>query len=109
MVTHFARPPDVAGGSRHYEMGRGLIGRGWNVAILIADFHCQSRQYFKRGDAWNRGEIVEEVDGVAFRYLWSAPHKRSGVSASVTFAQHIVVSRGERSNRTPHLVVESAM
>lgn len=76
-INHFAVPPGEGGGTRHYEMGRELVGRGWDVTLAASDFHLQARRYTRRDGAEDRRVIAEDVDGVAFRYLWSAPYEKN--------------------------------
>ena len=76
-INHFAVVPGEGGGTRHFEMSRELVRRGWDVTVAASDVHLQSRTYTRRDGAADRRVIHEGLDGVRFRYLWSAPYERN--------------------------------
>ncbi|HEX6627536.1 MAG TPA: glycosyltransferase family 4 protein, partial [Gemmatimonadaceae bacterium] len=67
--------PSDGGGTRHFELGRELVRRGWDVTVVASDYHPQRRAYTRRADADNHGPIDETVEGVRFRWLWAASYK----------------------------------
>ncbi len=56
-------------------MSRELIRRGWEVTLAASDFGLHSRKYTRRMDVRDRSVICEDLNDVAFRYLWSAPYE----------------------------------
>ena len=76
-VNHFAVVPGEGGGTRHFEMSRELVERGWDVTVAASDVHLATRTYTRRDGAGDRRVIQEDLDGVRFRYLWSAPYERN--------------------------------
>ena len=76
-VNHFAVAPDMGGGTRHFEMGRELVRRGWAVTIAASDFHLHGRTYMRRASDVDRSPRMETVDGVRFAWLWAAPYERN--------------------------------
>lgn len=58
-------------------MARELVQHGWDVTVAASDVHLQSRTYTRRAGAEDRRVISEDLDGVRFRYLWSAPYERN--------------------------------
>jgi glycosyltransferase involved in cell wall biosynthesis len=66
ILNHYAVTPDLPGGTRHFDLARELVRRGWEVTILASAFHHGLRRYVKLapGERWR----VEEVDGV--RVVW---------------------------------------
>ena len=76
-INHFAVPPGEGGGTRHFEMGRELVSRGWDVTIAASDVHTQTRAYTRRKGTHDRRVLTEEIDGVRFQYLWAAPYRRN--------------------------------
>ncbi|MDQ6887336.1 MAG: glycosyltransferase family 4 protein [Gemmatimonadota bacterium] len=79
-VNHFAAAPDMGGGTRHVELGRELVRRGWSVQIAASDFHLHHREYLRRRDAADRSVIHERVDGVDMVWLWAHPYTRNDIS-----------------------------
>jgi glycosyltransferase involved in cell wall biosynthesis len=73
-VNQFALLPADGGGTRHFELGRELVRHGWNVTIVAADLHLHKRTYTRRSSARDRRPVVEVVDGVELRWLWTASY-----------------------------------
>ncbi len=76
-VNQFAVTPEQQGGTRHFELGRELVRRGWDVTVAACDLNLHSRQYARRADARTRAAVDDVVDGVHFRWLWAAPYARN--------------------------------
>ena len=74
-VNHFAVTPDMGGGTRHVEIGRELVRRGWSVHLAASDFHLHRRRYERRPDDTQRAPIRELLDGVEIDWLWAAPYE----------------------------------
>ncbi len=74
-INHFAIPPSEGGGTRHFELGRELVRRGWRVRIAASDFHLATRRYTRRAGPDERAPLAEVVDGVEFDWLWAAPYR----------------------------------
>ncbi len=79
-VNHFAAAPDMGGGTRHVELGRELVRRGWSVQIAASDFHLHHREYLRRRDSSDRSVIHERIDGVDMTWLWAHPYTRNDTS-----------------------------
>jgi glycosyltransferase involved in cell wall biosynthesis len=96
IVNHFALAPDMGGGTRHVELGRELVRRGWRVTIAGSDFHVLERSYVRRAGAHDKRAIDETVDGVRMRWLWSSPYERNDgkrIANWLTFARSLVRTR----------------
>jgi glycosyltransferase involved in cell wall biosynthesis len=76
-VNHFAVTPEQGGGTRHFELGRELVRRGWSVTIAASDLNLHTRRYGRRADAHDTAAFDETIDGVRFRWLWAAPYTRN--------------------------------
>ena len=76
-VNHFAATPAMGGGTRHIELGRELVRRGWDVTIQASDLSVHSRTYARRAGASDRRRLRESVDGVEVEWLWAAPYERN--------------------------------
>lgn len=75
IVKQYAVTPDLPGNTRHYELGRRLVERGYDVTVLASSFHY-SQHRDVRLDA---GESikVEHVDGVEFVWIRCFPFYRN--------------------------------
>jgi glycosyltransferase involved in cell wall biosynthesis len=76
-VNQFAVTPADGGGTRHYELARELVERGWRVTVAASDFDLHRRVYRRRRGPDDRAAVREMVDGVEFLWLWSAPYTRN--------------------------------
>lgn len=109
LVNHYALTPAEGGGTRHFEMGRELVARGWEVEVAASDFHLFERRYTRRRDASDRGEKVEAVEGVRFRWLWAAPYRANDLRRLhnwLSFARSLGRSAG--AGLRPDVVVGSS-
>jgi glycosyltransferase involved in cell wall biosynthesis len=95
-INQFAVLPSDGGGTRHFELGRELVRRGWDVTVVASDYHPHRRAYTRRADADNHGPIDETVDGVRFRWLWAASYKSNDWRRAInwlTFHRSIAAMR----------------
>lgn len=76
-VNQFALLPSDGGGTRHFELGRELARKGWQVTILACDFHLHARKFTRRADRNDRSAKIETLEGVTIRWLWAAPYERN--------------------------------
>jgi len=65
--NHYALPPSLPGGTRHFDLALELVQRGHQVTIFASAFNHLTRQPIRalQGQAWQ----VENVDGVYFVWL----------------------------------------
>jgi len=56
----------MPGGSRHYDLGKELVKKGYDVTIIASSFHYSKHTEMKlsKGERWK----IESVDGV--RFVW---------------------------------------
>lgn len=73
-VNQFAATPADGGGTRHFEFARELRAQEWEVTLVASDFHLQRRTFTRRPSASSRAPVVEMIEGVSFRWLWSFPY-----------------------------------
>ena len=73
-LNQFAVTPDQGGGTRHLELSKELVKKGWKVILLASDFGLQSRSYAKRVNSLYREPVLENHEGVQLVWLWAAPY-----------------------------------
>lgn len=71
-VNQFALLPSDGGGTRHFELGRELVRRGWRVTVVASDFALHARQYTRRRSSDDHQAYEEELEGV--RFVWLHTH-----------------------------------
>jgi glycosyltransferase involved in cell wall biosynthesis len=108
-VNHFAVSPREGGGTRHFELGRELGRLGWGVTIAASDLNLHTRSYTRRSGAAERGAVPETVDGVEFRWLWTAPYERNNwrrLANWLSFGPSLLADGG--GSRRPDVVIGSS-
>lgn len=109
-INQFALLPGDGGGTRHFELGRELVGMGWRVTILACDLHLHAREYTRRTDPDDRATKIEMKDGVEMRWLWAASYKRNDWERAwnwVTFNRSVVREIGALKE-PPDIVIGSS-
>ena len=66
IFNHYAMTPDMPGGSRHYDLSRGLVKRGYDVTIFASSFNYNRyvEMRLSEEESW-KIEIVDDV-----RFVW---------------------------------------
>lgn len=73
IVNHYAAAPDEPAGTRHYELARRLVARGYEVTIFAASFgHHSGRERHLRDRALAK---VDQRSGVRFVWLRTIPYQ----------------------------------
>jgi len=75
IVKQYAVTPDLPGNTRHYELARRLVERGYDVTILASSFHYSQHKDLRLADG--ESVRVEHVDGVKFVWIRSFPFYRN--------------------------------
>ena len=72
ILNHYAKTPDMSGGTRHYDLGRELVKRVHKVTIFASGFEHSSKRHIKikPKDKFR----VEDFNGVRFVWLKTIPY-----------------------------------
>ncbi len=73
ILNHYAISPDMAGGTRHYDLARELVERGYRVTIFASGFVHYAYKFVKIS-AEDRFR-VEDYNGVRFVWLKTVPYQ----------------------------------
>lgn len=113
-INQFAVAPTSAGGTRHFEIGRELVRRGWDVTIAASDLNLHSQTYQERSAVGDHTPLITTVDGVRFVWLWAAPYHRNDwrrVWNWISFSRsltHAGRGGGPLANPLPDVVIGSS-
>ena len=73
IINHYAMPPQLPGGTRHYEFATHLVARGYAVTIWLSSFHYSLRQYV---DGTMRAKIKNCLpDQLSLCWIWSSSYR----------------------------------
>lgn len=75
IFNHYAIPPDLPGGTRHYDLGRQLAQRGHQITIFASSFHHYLHKETRLAPSENYQ--LEQVDEVRFVWLRTPPYDRN--------------------------------
>lgn len=75
IFNHYAITPNLPGGTRHYDFGRELVKRGYNVTIFASSFHYSLLKETKKYNYQNY--IIEDHDGIKFVWIKTFPYHRN--------------------------------
>ena len=72
IFNHYAVTPDLPGGTRHFDFGKELVKRGYEVTIFASGFQHGTMRYCR--DFSKEDFIVDEFDGVRFVWIKTFPY-----------------------------------
>jgi glycosyltransferase involved in cell wall biosynthesis len=75
IFNHYAVTPDLAGGTRHFDLGKELVSHGHDVTVFASSFRHFERRDVKLsvGETWS----LEEVAGVKVVWLKTLSYTRN--------------------------------
>jgi glycosyltransferase involved in cell wall biosynthesis len=108
ILNHYASPPDLPAGTRHYDLARVLTEQGHDVTIFASSFsHVTLRE---ERLAQNERLRTDYVDGVRFLWVRTTPYSgNDGRRALNMLSYSFRVMRAQRSMLRPDVVVGSSV
>lgn len=77
IFNHYAVAPYMPGGTRHYDLAKQLITKGYEVIIFASSYNHQKLKEFKFLGANKIKYIIENKDGVIFIWIKTIPYKKN--------------------------------
>ena len=109
ILNHYAITPDLPGGTRHYDLGRELVKRGYDVTIFASSFNYATR----REEKLNKGESFREDDVQGVRFIWikSFPYLRNDWRRVVNWLSYAarVIYIGRKMKERPDVIIGSSV
>ena len=72
ILNHYAKTPDMAGGTRHFDLSQELVKKGYKVTIFASGFDHTSKKYIKL--LFRDRYKIENYRGVRFVWLKTIPY-----------------------------------
>jgi len=86
IFNHYAQGPDLPGGTRHYDLARELVLKGFEVTIFASGFHYT---LLKDVIEYNKdGYKVEKKDGISFVWIKTFPYKKNGYKRMINIMSY---------------------
>jgi len=108
ILNHYAITPDLAGGTRHFDLGKELVKRGYQVVIFASGFDHHSKMYVKVGP--KERSRLEEVAGIQFFWLNTFPyHKNDWRRVAGMVSYGFKVLSAARNFKKPDVIIGSSL
>lgn len=109
-INHHARPPTMAGGTRHYSFAKELVGRGHEVLI----YACSSQHNIDQDLILSPGEKYkrQEFDGVKFNWLRGLPYGGNSfrrLMNMLVFSYRVMNRVGVQKGHLPDVIIGSSV
>ncbi|EIW00670.1 LOW QUALITY PROTEIN: glycosyltransferase [Thermoanaerobacter siderophilus SR4] len=108
ILNHYAISPDMAGGTRHYDFGKKLVKKGFNVTIFASGFDHVTKKHLKVSA---KESVREEVfDGVRFVWLNTFPYTKNDwrrVVNMISYAFRVI--KVAKKFEKPDIIIGSSM
>jgi len=99
IFNQYGAAPDQGASTRHYDLARELVGRGWEVTIFAAGFsHFSGREERLRGWQLSRSGTF---DGVEFVWLRTVPYQRNDWRRALSMVVYSVMALLRQGRRRP--------
>ena len=86
IFNHYAQGDELPGGTRHYDLAKELIQRGYKVTIFAAGFHYTLLKETIKYNA--KGYKVENKDGVKFVWVKTYPYDVNNIRRMINIVSY---------------------
>jgi glycosyltransferase involved in cell wall biosynthesis len=115
ILNHYAITPDMPGGTRHYDFGKKLVKRGYNVTIFASSFHYTQHKELKLKK--KEKYKIENVDGINFVWIKTFPYQKNNWRRVINMISYMwrVYWLGEKITKTdenikkPDIIIGSSV
>lgn len=90
IFNHHAVAPDLPGGTRHFDLGKELVKRGYKVTIFASSFHHQLHKETRlpKGEFWK----IEDIDAIKFVWIKTFQYKRNDWKRILSMISYMIRS-----------------
>ncbi len=90
IFNHYAFTPDQPGGTRHFDIGKELVKRGYGVTIFASSFHHQLHKEtrLQKRELWK----IEDIDGIKFVWIKTSRYKRNNWKRILSMMSYMIKS-----------------
>jgi glycosyltransferase involved in cell wall biosynthesis len=109
ILNHYAITQEMPGGSRHYDLGKELVKRGYEVTIFASSFNYITRRDEKLREDETFKE--EEVGGVKFIWIKTFPYLKNDWKRVVNWLSYVVgvINIGGRMKEEVEVIIGSSV
>jgi len=108
ILNHYAIPPYMPGGTRHYDLSQELIKKGYEVNIFSSGFSHSQKNYFKlfKGKQY----IVENYGKLKFVWLRTTSYKKNNYKRIINMFSYLTkILKVAHKFPKPNVIVGSSV
>lgn len=109
IFNHYAKPNIYPGGTRHFDISKQLIKRGYNVTIFASSFlHGKDKNILNKNEKYK----LEEYDGVKFLWLNTKPaYEGNGIKRFLNMISYflLVMKYHKILKEKPDIIIGSSV
>lgn len=107
MMNHYAIPPNMGGGTRHYDLSEELVKRGYDVTVVASSFDIKLRKEKLKANEKYRIEIL---NGVKFVWIKTYPYNTNNYKRFINMISFSINSyRICRKMEKPDVIIASSV
>jgi len=108
ILNHYALTPDLAGGTRHFDLGKELVKRGYEIVIFASGFDHASKKHIKVDPKESFKE--EKLEGVCFVWLKTLGYKSNNWRRITNmFSYGFRIISASRKFNKPDIIIGSSV
>lgn len=108
ILNHYARPPNMPGGTRHYDLSQELIKKNFEVTIFSSGFSHGKKNYFKlfKGKLY----IVENYGKLKFVWLKTKSYKKNNYKRIINMISYLTrILKVTHNFSKPDIIIGSSV
>ncbi len=114
IFNQYINTPEFPGGTRHYDLARELVKKGYRVHLFGGAFHYLLLKEIVLKDGENRKTV--ELDGIVFHWLRVLPYKNNGIRRILSMVKfyfsllnEVKLLKREATFNSPDVIIGSSV
>jgi glycosyltransferase involved in cell wall biosynthesis len=108
ILNHYAMPPYMPGGTRHYDLSQELIKKDYEVTIFSSGFSHDKKDYLKLFK--EKQYITEDYGKLKFVWLKTTSYKKSNYKRTINMISYLTkILKVVRSFPKPDIIIGSSV
>lgn len=75
ILNHYALPPNLPGGTRHYDLSKELIKKNYDITIFASGFTHSKKDDYKLFE--EKAYFIDEYNGIKFVWIKTNPYEKN--------------------------------
>ncbi len=112
IMNHYAILPTSPGGTRHYDLAKALVKRGYKVSVFAAGFHYTLFKDLKIDQYNKNGYFLEDIDGIQWYWLKTTAYEQNNwkrIINMLSFYRRVLKLGKSLADQAPDIVIGSVV